>query len=152
MEKYLTMSANELSRLEVMQRLEEKRLKQKEAAGILGISVRQMKRLLSKYRKNGASGLVSQRRGKPSNNQLKAEDKQKGLDLLKGKYYGFGPTLAHEKLVEVEGLKIGKESTRQMMMAEGMWKARKARKVTVHQMRVRPALMTGKNVMSGSRS
>ena len=112
MEKYLTMSANELSRLEVMQRLSEKRLKQKEAGEILGLTVRQIKRLLSKYRKNGASGLVSQRRGKPSNNQLKAEDKQKSLDLLKGKYHGFGPTLAHEKLVEVEGLKIGKESTR----------------------------------------
>ena len=89
-EKLLTMSAKELSRLEVMQRLEEKRLKQKEAAEVLGISVRQVKRLLSKYRKDGASGLVSQRRGKASNHQLSAEIKQKGLDLLKGKYRGFG--------------------------------------------------------------
>jgi transposase len=133
------MSANELSRLEVMQRLEGKRLKQKEAAGMLGITVRQIKRLLSKYRKDGARGLVSQRRGKASNNQLKAEDKQKSLDLLKGKYEGFGPTLAHEKLVEVEGLKICKESIRQIMIAEGLWKARKARKVRVHQMRERRA-------------
>jgi len=138
-EKYLTMSAKELNRLEVMQRLEEKRLKQKEAAEMLGVTVRQIKRLLSKYRKDGGSGLVSQRRGKPSNNQLRAEDKQKGLDLLKGKYKGFGPTLAHEKLVEVEGLKIGKESIRQMMIAEGLWKARRERKVTVHQMRERRA-------------
>lgn len=139
MDKLLTMSANELSRLEVMQRLEEKRLKQKEAGEMLGITVRQIKRLLSKYRKHGAGGLVSQRRGKPGNNQLGVEVKQKGLDLLKGKYRGFGPTLAHEKLVEVEGLKIGKESTRQMMIAEGLWKARKERKVTVHQMRERRA-------------
>jgi transposase len=138
-EKYLTMSANELSRLEVMQRLEEKRLKQKEAAEMLDITVRQIKRLVRKYRKNGAGGLVSQRRGKPSNNQLKTEDKQKGLDLLKEKYKGFGPTLAHEKLVEVEGLKIGKESTRQIMIREGLWKARKERKVIVHQMRERRA-------------
>jgi transposase len=138
-EKLVTMSANELSRLEVMQRLEEKRLKQKEAAEMLGLTVRQIKRLVSKYRKNGAGGLVSQRRGKPSNNQLKAEEKQKGLDLLKGKYKGFGPTLAHEKLVEVEGIKIGKESTRQLMIGEGLWKARKERKVTVHQMRERRA-------------
>jgi len=138
-ERYLTMSANELSRLEVMQRLEEKRLKQKEAAGMLGLTVRQIKRLVSKYRKHGAGGLISQRRGKPSNNQLKAAEKQKGLDLLKGKYKDFDPTLAHEKLVEVEGLKIGKESIRQMMIGEGLWKARKARKVTVHQMRERRA-------------
>jgi transposase len=138
-EKLVTMSGNELSRLEVMQRLEEKRLKQKEAAEMLGLTVRQIKRLVSKYRKQGAGGLVSQRRGKPSNNQLKAEEKQKGLDLLKGKYQGFGPTLAHEKLVEVEGIKIGKESTRQLMIGEGLWKARKERKVTVHQMRERRA-------------
>jgi transposase len=138
-EKLITMSAKELSRLEVMQRLEEKRLKQKEAAEMLGISVRQIKRLVSKYRKNGAGGLVSQRRGSPGNNRLDADVVEKGLGFLKGKYKGFGPTLAHEKLVEVEGLKIGKESTRQMMIAEGLWKARKERKVTVHQMRERRA-------------
>jgi transposase len=138
-EKTLTMSAKELSRLEVMQRLGNKRLKQKEAAAILGITVRQVKRLLSKYRADGASGLVSQRRGKASHNQLGAEVKQKGLDLLKGKYQGFGPTLAREKVVEVEGLKISVESTRQIMIAEGLWKARKERKVTVHQMRERRA-------------
>lgn len=139
MEKLLTMSAKELSRLEMMQRLEEKRLKQKEAAEILGVSVRQIKRLLSRYRKDGAGGLVSGRRGKASNNQLSAEVKQKALDLLKGKYIGFGPTLACEKLVEVEGLRISDESVRQIMLVEGLWKARKVRKVTIHQMRERRA-------------
>jgi len=123
----------------VMQGLEDRRLKQKEAAEILGVSVRQIKRLLSKYRKDGASGLVSQRRGKASNNQLSAEVKQKGLDLLKGKYRGFGPTLAREKLVEVDGLRISDESVRQIMLVEGLWKARKVRKITVHQMRERRA-------------
>jgi transposase len=139
LEKLLTMSANELSRLEIIQRVEEKRLKQKEAAEILGLTVRQVKRLLSKYRKHGADGLVSQRRGKASNNQLALEVRQKGLDLLKRKYHGFGPTLACEKLVEIEGLKISTESTRQIMISEGLWKARKERKVAVHQMRERRA-------------
>jgi transposase len=133
------MSAKEMSRLEVMQRLAEKRLKQKEAAEILGVTVRQVKRLLKKYRQSGAGGLISQRRGKASNHQLSVEVKQRGLDLLKGKYRGFGPTLACEKLVEVEGLKISDESVRQIMMAEGLWKARKERKITVHQMRERRA-------------
>jgi transposase len=139
LEKLLTMSANELSRLEIMQRVEEKRLKQKEAAEILGLTVRQVRRLLNKYLEHGADGLVSQRRGKASNNQLAIDVKQKGLGLLKGKYRGFGPTLACEKLVEVEGLKISAESTRQIMISEGLWKARKERKVTVHQMRERRA-------------
>ena len=125
--------------MEVIQRLEEKRLGQKEAAGMLGVSVRQMKRLLNRYRRTGASGLVSQRRGKVSNNQIGAEVRQKALDFLKGKYRGFGPTLACEKLVEVEKLKISDESVRQMMISEGLWKVRKERKVTVHQMRERRA-------------
>jgi transposase len=135
------MSAKELSRLEVMQRVEEKRLAQKGAAEMLGVSVRQVRRLLSRYRRAGASGLVSQRRGKASNNQLSAEVKQKGLDLLQGKYRGFGPTLACEKLVEVEGLKISDESIRQMMISEGLWKSRKARKVITHPMRERRACL-----------
>jgi len=138
-DKLLTMSATELSRLEVMERLAEKRLSQKEAAEMLDVSVRQVKRLLRNYRQGGASGLVSQRRGKSSNHQISAEVKQKVLDFLKGKYRGFGPTLACEKLVEVEGVKISDESVRQMMISEALWKARKERKVRVHQMRERRA-------------
>jgi transposase len=133
------MSAKELSRLEVMQRLDEKRLTQPEAAEMLGVGVRQVKRLLRVYREVGASGLVSKRRGQPSANRLNEGMKQKVLDLLKGKYHGFGPTLACEKLAEVEQLKISDESVRQIMICEGLWKARKERKVIVHQMRERRA-------------
>jgi transposase len=131
------MSTEELNRLEIMQRLAEKRLSQKEAGQMLKVSKRQVKRLLRAYRQRGASGLVSKRRGKASNNQMRVETKQKVVDLLKGKYRGFGPTLACEKLVEVEKLKISDESVRQLMMREGLWKGRKVRKVTVHQMRER---------------
>jgi len=133
------MSTKELSRLEVMQKLSEKLMSQKEAASMLAVSVRHVKRLLSAYRRYGAQGLVSKRRGRPSNNRLAKATKHKALDLLKSKYQGFGPTLAQEKLVEVEGLKISDESIRQLMIAEGLWKARKARKVAVHQMRERRA-------------
>ena len=135
----LTMSAKEVNRLEVMQRLEEKRMKQKAAAELLGISERQVKRLLRRYREQGARGLVSQRRGKPSSHQLTEGTRREVLDLLKGKYQGFGPTLACEKLVEVEGLKISDESVRKMMMVAGLWKAKPVRKLEVHQMRERRA-------------
>jgi transposase len=135
----LTMSAKEVNRLEVIQRVEGKRLRQKAAAELLGVSERQVKRLLRSYRRQGAQGLVSQRRGRPSNHQLAEATIRKVLDLLKSKYKGFGPTLACEKLVEVEGLKISDESVRQMMLAEGLWKAKKVRKLEVHQMRERRA-------------
>lgn len=139
METILQMSTKELDRLEVMKRLEEKRLKQKEAAQMLGLGVRQVKRLLRAYRRDGASGLISKRRGRSSNNQLAEKVVQKALKLLHGKYRGFGPTLACEKLVELEGLLISDESVRQLMIAEGLWRARRAPKVVVHQMRERRA-------------
>ena len=107
------MSTKELSRMEVMQKLEEKRIRQKEAARILGLSLRQVKRLLNSYRHEGAQGLVSKRGGRASNKRLSEGQRQKALDLLQSKYKGFGPTLACEKLVELDGLQISDESVRQ---------------------------------------
>jgi hypothetical protein len=63
----------------MMGRLREKRLTQKEAAEILAPSIQQVKRVLSKYCQGGASGLVSQRRGKPGHNQLNGGGEAKGV-------------------------------------------------------------------------
>jgi transposase len=141
MDELLTMSKKELSRLEIMQRLKDKRLTQKEAARMLGISTRQVKRLCRVYRKKGADGLVSQRRGKPSNNRLDAGLVREALDLIEEKYKDFGPTLAHEKLREVHGLVLSRESVRQIMIAAGIWKPKRAKKVLVHPMRERRACL-----------
>jgi transposase len=135
----LLMSRKELSRLEVMQRLSEKRMSQKEAGTILGLRTRQIKRLLKAYREKGAVGLVSKQRGRTGNNRLAEEVKKRALDLLKTKYKGFGPTLAHEKLVERDKLRLSDESVRQLMIAEALWKPRKAKKVVTHQLRERRA-------------
>jgi transposase len=139
MDQLLAMSSKERNRLEVMQRVAKKEMSQKEAGTILGVSVRQIKRLLKAYREKGAEGLVSKHRGRQGNNRLGEEVKKKALNLLKTKYQGFGPTLAHEKLVEKENLKLSDESVRKLMIAEDLWKPRKAKKVTVHQLRERRA-------------
>ena len=139
MDKLLNMSAKELSRLEVIQKLNEKRMSQSEAGRILGLSTRQIKRWLRVYRINGAAGLVSKHRGRKGNNRLSEEVKKRALNLLKTKYKGFGPTLAHEKLVEKEKLKLSDESVRQLMIEENLWKPRKAKKVVTHQLRERRA-------------
>jgi transposase len=139
MDKLLQMSTKELSRLEVMQKLSEKRMSQKEAGAMLHVSTRQIKRLLKTYRKKGAAGLVSKQRGRKGNNRLAEDVKKRALNFLKTKYQGFGPTLAHEKLVEKEKLKLSDESVRQLMIAEGLWKARKVKKVVTHQLRERRA-------------
>jgi transposase len=144
------MSKEELNRLEVMKRLQEKQMKQRTAAEILGISVRQVKRLLRAYRWNGAGGLVSKQRGRPSHHQLAAETVRAALDLLKGCYSDFGPTLAHEKLVEQHGIELSLGSVRKIMIEEEIWKARKARKLAVHPMRERRACFGELEQMDGT--
>ena len=139
MDELLKMSAKELSRLEVMQKLSEKRMSQKAAGAMLHVSTRQIKRLLKAYRKKGAASLISRQRGRRSNNRLAEDVKKCAWNLLKTKYQGFGPTLAHEKLVDKEKLKLSDESVRKLMIAEDLWKPRNVKKVTVHQLRERRA-------------
>jgi len=139
MDKLLTMSKKELTRLEVMQRLEEKRLKQREAAEMLAISERHVRRLFRGYKAGGAEELISKRRGKASNNRLPPEVITQARDLIYERYDDFGPTLAHEKLTEIHGLKISRESVRGLMIVEGLWKPKKLKRPPVHQMRDRRA-------------
>jgi transposase len=135
------MSNQEITRLEAMQRLKDKRLTQKEAARMLGISTRQVKRLWRAYRKKGAQGLISLRRGQPSNHQMEAGVAQQALDLIKEKYEDFGPTLAHEKLTEVHGLRLSRESVRKIMIEEELWKPKRAKQPSAHPLRERRACL-----------
>lgn len=133
------MSQRELSRLEVIQRAYRKTLTQAQAADLLDLSLRQVKRLCKAYKAAGARALISQRRGRPSNNRLPAQVTGQARELLRTRYYDFGPTLAHEKLAEAHGLRLGVESVRQLMIREGLWQPRRARKAVVHQLRERRA-------------
>mgnify|MGYP000335681809 CR=1 FL=1 len=139
METLLSMSTKELSKLEVMQRVSKKKMSQKEAGEILHLCTRQIKRLLKRYKKQGAVGLVSKHRGRKGNNRLSENVKKQSLSLLKTKYQGFGPTLAHEKLVEKDKLKLSVESVRKIMIEEDLWKPHKLKKVVTHQLRERRA-------------
>ncbi len=141
MDELLIMSKNELTRLEVMKRLEDRRLRQKEAAEILDVSSRHIRRLLRSYREHEEAGLISKRRGKPSNNRLRPEVRRQAIDLLHSRYHDFGPTLAHEKLTEAHEVILSVESVRQIMILEELWKPRKVRRKAVHQMRQRRACL-----------
>ncbi len=110
---------------------------QKKGASVLGVSVRQIRRLMKKYEEEGAAGLINKSRGKPSNNRLPAESRRRVIDLLHSLYADFGPTSAHEKLVEKHGLALSSGSFRQIMVRENLWTPRKAKKIGAHQMRER---------------
>jgi transposase len=132
------MSERELTRLEVIQRVKRKTLKQREAAELLGLSVRQVKRLGKAYQRAGAAGLISKRRGQPSNNRLPEKTIKRARQLLRSRYPDFGPTLAAEKLA-IEGVSLSVESVRQLLIGEGLWKAKRVRRTVIHQLRERRA-------------
>jgi len=132
------MSQGELSRLEVVQRVKQKNLKQREAAELLGLTERQIKRLCKLYEEDGVSGLISKRRGRPSNNRLAVKTVKKARELLRTHYHDFGPTLAHEKLT-IKGVRLSVEAVRQLMIAEGLWQVRRAPRAVIHQLRERRA-------------
>src|SRR5690349_584199 len=132
------MSQRELTRLEVIQRVKRKTLKQRQAAELLSVSVRQVKRLCKAYQVSGAAGLISKRRGQPSNNRLPEKTINKARQLLRSRYPDFGPTLATEKL-SIEGMSLSVETVRQLLIGEGLWKAKCVRHPVIHQLRERRA-------------
>ena len=78
----LTMSAKELDRLEIIGRVVERRLTQRTAADRLGLSLRHVERLCRAFRRHGAAGLVSRKRGHPSNRKLAV--REQAVDLVRG--------------------------------------------------------------------
>ena len=131
------MSHAELSRLQILQRVAERRMTQAAAAQTLGLSYRQVKRLMARFRRQGAAGLVSRKRGRQGNHRLPAVYTEHILALVREQYADFGPTLAREKLLERHGLLIGRETLRGLMREAGLWKTRAARRKAVQQPRAR---------------
>lgn len=135
----IQMSQQEVSRLEIVQRVKNKQLKQCKAAKMLKIGIRQVKRLVRAYRQQGALGLVSRKRDKPGNRRTPEARRLQAVDLIRTHYSDFGPLLAQEQLEERHGLRFSVETVRQWMMGDGLWVAKKAPKAVIKQMRERRA-------------
>lgn len=119
------MSTKELDRLEVMKEIKDGNCRQWEAAEDLGISERHLRRLLRRFRADGAGGLANRLRGKPSNRRIPDEVREKAVSIIREKYTDFGPTFASEKLSQLDGIKLSAESVRRLMIEAGIWKPRK---------------------------
>lgn len=124
------MSAGERERSHVVRLVVARKFGQRQASERLGICVRQVKRLVRAYRLQGDAGLISKQRGRVSPRRLRETQRLMIVELLRGKYSGFGPTLAAEKLGEIEGIEISRESVRRLQIASGLWrpKRRKAKR------------------------
>jgi transposase len=133
----ITMSMREVDRLKTLQAVADGNLPVSIAANRLGLSKRQVNRLLLRYRAEGASGVVSRQRGKPGHRQLAPGVARMALSIIRDRYYDFGPTLACEKLREVHGIVLAKETVRKLMAEAGLWIPRKLRSPTIYQPRNR---------------
>jgi len=123
---HLVMSRKERLRKSVVERVASGELLQVEAARLLGIGVRQMKRVYRRYRLEGDAGLVHRSRGRASSHATPTPVRQQVLERYEQTYQGLGPTLAAEKLAE-EGLVIDHETLRRWLIAGGLWLRRRKR-------------------------
>ncbi|MGF6605079.1 transposase [Paraburkholderia sp. GAS448] len=137
----VTLNMRELDRLKVIQAVVDMGLKPGRAAVRLGLTVRQIERLVLRYRESGAAGLASRKRDRPGNRKLDEGLALRALTIIRERYADFGPTLACEKLRECHGLVLSKETIRHLMTDAGLWVPRSQRPPKIHQPRARRACL-----------
>lgn len=137
-EDRVIMSGKELRRVHVIRQVLGKQITQVKAGALLGLTARQVRRLLQRVRQEGDRGLVHRGRGKPSNRRRPEKLKATVLKLFDQQYGDFGPTLAAEELAERHGIAVSAETLRGWLLAKGVthfrrrkrphraWRARKA--------------------------
>ena len=132
------MSQAERDRLVALKKAKKKLITQKQAAEEIGVTERQVRRLLRKLRRKGDRGVIHALRGRSSNRKLPAELEQRATAVLSDPVYrGFGPTLAAEYLHKQHQITVSKETLRRWMAKADLWQAGRRRVVEVHQWRPR---------------
>src|SRR5258705_3955118 len=129
----IAMSRTEIDRMSVLQDLAANRIKVTEAATLMSLGRRQVFRLAKAYAQRGPEALVSRRRGRPSNRAYSGDLRDAAIGIIRERYPDFGPTLAAEKLAELHGIHLARETVRQWMIAAGVWKGRPGPLKAVHQ-------------------
>src|SRR4030043_178491 len=120
----------ELRRLHVIQKVHEGIIKEVDAAEMLSLSSRQVRRIVKRVKAEGDRGVIHKSRGRPSNRRIPDRVKKTVIQCYQLKYKDFGPTLASEKLLEREGIRISDETLRRWLIEAGDWK--KSRKKGKH--------------------
>jgi biotin operon repressor len=134
----LLMTQGERDRLVALKKAKKKLITQKQAAEEIGITERQVRRLVQKLRRKGDQAVIHELRGRESNRKLSVEVEQRAITVLSDPVYrGFGPTLASEYLHKLHQITVSKETLRRWMVKAGLWRAGHVRVVEVHQWRPR---------------
>jgi len=125
----ITLSRRETKRLHIIHQALDKRITQEKAAALVGLSSRQLRRMLKRVREEGDDGISHRSRGKASNRRFPQKVKDKVLKLYRGQYSDFGPTFASEKLFDVHEIKLSDETLRVWLNQENIsYEKRKGRK------------------------
>ena len=130
------MSERDLRRIQVLGEVADHRRTIVSAATVLALSARQVHRLLNAYRLGGGGAIAHKARGRPSNNKIADEVRDRAVQLVRSTYADFGPTLAAETLADKHGLKVSRETLRKWMIDADLWLSRKQRR-RLHQPRLR---------------
>jgi transposase len=120
------MSVKERIRLEALGRVKRKELTVVAAAQLMGLSLRQARRLWKRFKARGDAGLVHQLRGRASNRRLEEQVRVRVIKLHQEKYADFGPTFACQKLAE-EGLELSPDTLTALLKERGLWERRRRR-------------------------
>ena len=121
-EGQLLMTQAERDRLVALKKAKKKLITQKQAAEEIGVTERQVRRLLRKLRRKGDRAVIHELRGQPSNRRLPEELQQRAIAVLSDPVYrGFGPTLAAEYLKKKHEIVVSKETLRGWMLQSGLW-------------------------------
>jgi len=137
----VSLSMQELDRLQVMTRIAERRLTRRRAAALLRLSERQVRRLYDAFVTTGAASLASRRRGRPSGRRLAAVTRARAVALIRERYADFGPTFAHQKLTEEHAFTVSVETLRGWMIAAEIWVPRPQRARRSYPPRMRRACL-----------
>ena len=141
MKGVISMSIKETERITVMDNLIAKRIKQKHAGRQLCISVRQVQRILKRYKRDKAAGLIHKSRGREGNRAIPESKKEEIISLINKNYSDFGPTLASEKLMMLHGISFSDETIRKIMTEENLWLPKKKKIKDIHPYRDRRACL-----------
>lgn len=121
------MSQREMDRSDIIGRVIRREMKGVDAAKLLRLSTRQVKRLKALVKKHGVRGLVHKGRGKPGNRRMPKEAREQIAQLLHEHYTDFKPTHASEKLRDVHHIVHDPKTIRAILIDEGLWKPRRGK-------------------------
>jgi len=128
LDERLNMGKKDIDKAHVIRGVIERKYTQIEAARMLRLSDRQVRRLCIRVRVDGARGILHGLRGRPSNHQLDPELLGMALSAVHDPLWDeFGPTFAQQKLEDWYGIVLSNETLRKLMILTEVWKSRRHR-------------------------